>query len=186
MIRANQALRRMRSAIGLRVTAATIAGVVLSACAADAVLGPHEDHATMRMVANGPAASSIGQTLALDAAVLRSDGQPMKGAEVHWEVSDPAVLQPMGDGRFQVLTEGSAQVVAIWPKDPSVRATVTVTVDAGLLAAACIVKSDQESTTTSKCAQKRVVVRVAPAAALTVVPDVDAQQTSTALTRGDR
>src|SRR5919107_5292404 len=124
----------------------------------------------MRLAANGPAASSIGQTLALDAAVLRSDGEPLKGAQVHWEVSDPGVLQPMGNGRFQVMTEGTAQVVAIWPKDPSVRATVTVTVDAGLLAAACIVKSDQASTAVSMCAQTRVVVRVAPTASLTVVP----------------
>jgi hypothetical protein len=176
----------MQSVIGVRLIAATVAAGVLSACAADAVLGPHEDHATMRMEASGPAASSIGQTIALDAAVLRSDGEPLRGAEVHWEVSDARILRPIGDGRFEVLTEGTAQVVAIWPKDPSVRATVTVTVDAGLLAAACIVKADQGSTAASKCAEARVVVRFAPTASLSTAPAGDAAPTIAALTRGVR
>jgi hypothetical protein len=77
----------------------------------------------------------------------------------------------MGGGRFQVLKEGSVQVAAIWPKDPSVRATVTVTVDAGLLASSCIVKSDQSTTSTNRCAQKRVVVRVSPIVALAKIAD---------------
>ena len=155
-------------ALRLRMAGAMLAGTMLGACAADSALGPHDDHATMRIGANGPAASAIGQTVVLDAAVLRTDGEQLKGAEVHWELSESGVLQPMGNGRFEVLKEGTVQVVAVWPTDPSVRATVTVTIDAGLLASACIVKSDQGSTSATRCAQKRVVVRVAPMVALSL------------------
>jgi len=151
--------------------AAALAFAALSACAADSALGPHDEHATMHLQANNVVASAIGQTVLLDATVLNMEGEPLKGAEVHWDLSSTDVLYPVGFGRFQVLKEGTVQVAAIWPKDPSVRATVTVTIDAGLLASACIVKSDQASGSASKCAQKRVVVRVAPVVAFDVAPE---------------
>jgi hypothetical protein len=154
----------------LRIAAALLGVAALSACAADSALGPHDEHATMQMAAKSVAASAIGQTVALDATVLNMEGQPLRGAQVHWDLSATDVLQPIGGGRFLVLKEGTVQVAAIWPKDPSVRATVTVTVDAGLLASACIVKSDQSTTSTNRCAQKRVVVRVAPFVALEKTP----------------
>jgi hypothetical protein len=153
----------------LRHVVALLGLAALSACAADSALGPHDEHATMRMTSKSVSASAIGQTVSLDATVLKMDGQPLRGAEVHWDLSATDVLLPIGGGRFQVVKEGTVQVAAIWPKDPSVRATVTVTVDAGLLASACIVKSDQSSTSTSRCAQKRVVVRVSPFVALAKV-----------------
>jgi hypothetical protein len=154
----------------MRAAVALLGVAALSACAADSVLGPHDEHATKHMATTSVAASAIGQTLALDATVLKMDGQPLRGAQVHWDLSATDVLLPIGGGRFRVLKEGTVQVAAIWPKDPSVRATVTVTVDAGLLASACIVKSDQSTTATSRCAQKRVVVKVAPFVALAKAP----------------
>jgi hypothetical protein len=167
----NTSSSRSTRAAGIRLAVALLGIGVLGACAADSALGPHDEHATMRMTSKSVAASAIGQTVALDATVLRMDGQPLRGAEVHWDLSATDVLQPMGGGRFQVLKEGTVQVAAIWPKDPSVRATVTVTVDAGLLASACIVKSDQSTTATNRCAQKRVVVRVGAIQSLAKVPE---------------
>jgi len=162
--------RRPVRALRMRIATVLLGVATLAACNADGALGPNDEHATMRLAAKSVSASAIGQTLTIDAAVLDMDGNPLAGAAVHWDLSSSDVLQPIGGGRFQVLKEGTVQVAAIWPKDPSVRATVTVTVDAGLLASACIVKSDQSTTATSKCAQKRVVVKVAPLATLSLTP----------------
>lgn len=151
-------------AVGVRMAAALLAGLALSACATDAALGPRGEHATMRIASGGAAAIAIGQTVVLGAELIDASGDRMRDERIVWDLASSGVLEPLGSGRFLVLKEGSVQVAAIWPKDPSVRATVTVTVDAGLLAMACIIKSDQASSTAAKCAQKRVVVRVAPSA----------------------
>lgn len=161
-----EAMRRnaMR-AVGLRLAAAMLAGMSLSACAADGALGPRNEHATMRIGSGGASAIAIGQTVVLGAELIDASGDRMRNERIVWDLASSGVLEPLGGGRFLVLKEGSVQVAAIWPKDPSVRATVTVNVNAGLLAMACIIKADQATTTASKCAQKRVVVRVAPGAA---------------------
>ena len=150
--------------------ALVLASLTLAACSADAPLGPRDEHATMHVAASGVTATTIGQTLVIDAAVMNAKGVRLQDAEIHWDVSAPGVLESLGGGRFRVLSEGAMQIAAVWPKDPSVRATVTVTVDAGLLASACITKTDQTTTRTTTCANARVVVRVANAASGDVIP----------------
>jgi hypothetical protein len=153
-----------------RIVALTLTCIALGACNSDAALGPRDEHATMRVGASGVTASAIGQIVVIAASVMDADGAPMRDADIHWDVSSAGVLESLGDGRFRVVREGSVDVAAVWPKDPSVRATVSVTVDAGLLASACISKSDQSTTLTSKCANARVVVRVASSASSSVAP----------------
>lgn len=152
----------------IRTGALLLAFAALGACNADGALGPRDEHATMRVAANGVTASAIGQTVDISAAVMDSKGEAIQDADIHWDLSSPSVLESLGNGRFRVIGEGDVQVAAVWPKDPSVRATVTVSVDAGLLASACITKSDQSTTLTSKCANARVVVRVAASTASSV------------------
>ena len=145
----------------IRTGVLLLAFVALGACNADGALGPRDEHATMRVGASGVTASAIGQMVDIAAAVMDSKGDAIQDADIHWDLSSTGVLESLGNGRFRVIGEGDVQVAAIWPKDPSVRATVAVSVDAGLLASACISKSDQATTLTSKCANARVVVRVA-------------------------
>jgi hypothetical protein len=140
----------------------------LAACS-NSPLGPNEHAASMHVSASAVTATALGQSVQIQASVTDASGKAIADASIHWDVSATDVLEPIGDGRFRVLKEGSARVAAIWPKDPSVRAAVTVNVDAGLLASACISKSDQATDGAApKCAQQRVVVRTAPVPATVV------------------
>jgi len=133
----------------------------LAACS-NSPFGPDDQHASMQVNASALTATTLGQTVVIDASVVTSSGQAVPNAGIHWELSAPGVLEMIGDGRFRVLHEGSVQVAAVWPKDPSVRALVVVKVDASILASACVTHSDQAtSTTLLKCAQRRVVVSTA-------------------------
>lgn len=154
----------------IRTGAMLLALVALGACNADGALGPGDEHATMRVGSSGMTASAIGQTVDIAASVLDSKGEAIRDADIHWDLSSTGVLESLGGGRFRVIGEGDVQIAAVWPKDPSVRATVAVSVDAGLLASACITKSDQATTLTAKCANARVVVRVAAAPSTSVAP----------------
>lgn len=152
--------RSMRRVIARVFVAGLV--VALAACG-DSPLGPGEHGATMQVTASAVTATTLGQSLAIDAALLNSSGKAMRSSEIHWELSAPGVLEDIGGGRFRVLHEGTVQVAAVWPKDPSVRAAVTVTVNASILASACVARSDQAlSGAPRKCAQQRVVVNTAP------------------------
>lgn len=154
----------------IRTRALLLAFAVLGACSADGALGPRDGHATMQVAASGVTASAIGQTVEIAAVVLDAKGEALKDADIHWDLSTAGVLESLGGGRFRVTGEGDVQVAAVWPKDPSVRASVVVSVDAGLLASACITKSDQATTLASKCANTRVVVRVAASPSTSATP----------------
>ena len=154
----------------IRTGALMLALVATGACNTDGALGPRDEHATMSVGASGVTASAIGQTVDIAAVVQDSKGAAIQDADIHWDVSDTGVLESLGGGHFRVIGEGDVQVAAVWPKDPSVRATVSVTVDAGLLASACISKSDQATTLTSRCASTRVVVRMAASPSASVAP----------------
>jgi hypothetical protein len=114
----------------------------------------------MHVNANAVTATVLGQTVAIQASVTSASGTAIADAPIRWELGVPDVLESLGDGRFRVMKEGSVSVAAVWTKDPSVRAAVTVNVNAGLLASACIARSDQAAAGAApKCAQQRVVVR---------------------------
>ena len=147
-----------------RIAALVLACAALTACNADAPFGPHDEHATMRIATGGATPTVIGETVAITATVMGPTGEPLQDAAIHWGLSEAGVLESLGNGRFRVIREGTVQVAAVWPSDPSVRAIIAVTVDAGLLASACITKSDQATTAASRCAATRVVVRMAPSA----------------------
>ena len=146
----------------MRFLIGALTAAMLTACS-NSPLGPREHAASMHVNASAVAATSLGQTVLIQASVVDASGVAISNASVHWDLSSADVLEPIGAGKFRVLKEGTVRVAAIWPKDPSVRAAVTVSVDAGLLASACISKSDQASAGAApKCAQQRVVVRTVP------------------------
>lgn len=152
---------RSTRAVARAMTA--IAAFAVVGCADGSPMAP-DAPSTMHVEAGAVTATTIGQELHLDATVLDAEGEPVHGAEIHWDLSAPDVLARGAEGAFRVLGEGTVQATAVWPKDPSVRATITVTVDAGLIASACIVKTDQAvDGAAPKCAEHRVVVRVAAA-----------------------
>ena len=149
-------VRHMRFAI------AVLSAAGLAACS-NSPLGPNDGAASMRVDASAVTATALGQSITIQAWVMDASGSAIADAAIHWDVSAADILAPLGDGKFRVLKEGSVRVAAVWPKDPSVRAAVTVNVNAGLLASACISRSDQAAAGVApKCAQQRVVVRTAP------------------------
>ena len=118
----------------------------------------------MHVAAPVMTATTLGQTITIDAAVMSSSGARIPGAEVAWDLNASGVLESTGGGHFRVLHEGTVQVAAVWPKDPSVRAVVTVNVNASILASACITHSDQATGSPApKCAQRRLVVSASTA-----------------------
>lgn len=160
-------MRIMNDRIGRRAGRTLVAtlALALAACDAGSTTGPDGRHAAMQLSAGATTATTLGETVTIKAQVVDGRGNPIPGAEIHWAISAPELLEPLGDGQFRVLGEGPVQVAAVWPRNPSVRAEVTVTIDAGLLASACIVKVDQDAAGTApRCAQRRVTVRVAPTA----------------------
>ena len=139
--------------------------MTLAACSSSTT-GPKVDAASVQVSAGAVTATVLGQTLTVQASVVDAAGSVIAGAPIQWELSTPDVLESLGDGKFRVLKEGSVQIVAFWPKNPSIRAAVTVNVNAGLLASACISRTDQAAAGAApKCAQRRVVVRTAPVSA---------------------
>ena len=155
--------------------AAMLTPLIFIACGGDSSLGPGSEHATMRVGVNGLTVTTIGSSIAIDAVVVNAHGDVIKGAEIAWDSrSADGVLMASVPGTYIVTKEGTARIAAIWTRDPSVRATVTVNVDAGLLAAACVVKVDQkQGATGQRCAQQRVLVGVvasSPVLSLTDAP----------------
>jgi hypothetical protein len=145
-------------------SAAVVAFAVgLGACS-NSPFGPDEQHASMQVGVSAMTATTLGQTIGIDAAVVTAAGERIPNTGIHWELSAPGVVEMVSDGHFRVLHEGTVQVVAVWPKDPSVRALVVIKVDASILASACVVHTDQAtSDAPRKCAQRRVVVSAATA-----------------------
>lgn len=144
----------------MRFVIAGLAAAMLTACSSDSPAGPGDGPASMHVNANAVTATVLGQTVAIQASVTSASGTAIADAPIRWELGVPDVLESLGDGRFRVMKEGSVSVAAVWTKDPSVRAAVTVNVNAGLLASACIARSDQAAAGAApKCAQQRVVVR---------------------------
>jgi hypothetical protein len=140
-----------------------LSALALGACS-DSPLGPNGQRASMQVSATAMTATTLGANLTIDATVVNTRGQQISNADVHWDMSAAGVLEAIGNGHFRVLHEGTVQVAAIWPKDPSVRAAITVTVNASIMASACITYSDQAlSGAPKRCAQQRVVVSTAPA-----------------------
>ena len=144
----------------MRFVIAGLTAVVLTACSSDSPVAPGDGAASMHVDASAVTATVLGESVAIQASVTRPSGTTITDAPIRWELSVPDVLESLGDGRFRVLKEGSVSVAAVWTKDPSVRASVSVNVNAGLLASACIARSDQSTASAArKCAQQRVVVR---------------------------
>ena len=142
--------------------AAMLAPLAFVACGGDSPLGPGGEHATMRVGVNGMTLTTIGESIVIDAVVVNSHGDVIKDAEIAWDTRNAdGVLVAGVAGKYTVMKEGTARIAAIWTRDPSVRATITVNVDAGLLAAACVVKVDQkQGAIGQRCAQQRVLVGV--------------------------
>ncbi len=144
----------------MRFVIAGLATAMLAACSSDSPVAPGGGHASMRVSASAVSATVLGQSVTIQASVADASGAAITGEPIRWELSGPDILESLGDGKFRVLKEGSVSVAAVWTKDPSVRASVTVNVNAGLVASACIARSDQTTTGSApKCAQQRVVVR---------------------------
>jgi hypothetical protein len=142
-----------------RIVADVFAALWLAACNSSP-LSPAHEFASLQVGASAMTATTLGENIDIDAAVVDANGVRIPNVEIHWELSAPGVLEMTGNGHFRVLREGSVQVAAVWPKDPSVRALVTVRVDASVLMSACISRSDQATSTQPKrCTQQRVVVR---------------------------
>jgi hypothetical protein len=156
----------------LRVVAGMLATAWLAGCGSSS-LSPDHESASMRVGASAMTATTLGESIDIDAAVVDVAGAPIPNAEIHWELSAPGILEMTGNGHFRVLREGSVQIAAVWPRDPSVRGLVSVRVDASVLMSACISRSDQATSTQPKrCSQQRVVVRAAALApTLAVSPE---------------
>jgi hypothetical protein len=155
-----------------RHIAIALATVGLGACGS-ASTDPSRELASRHVAASAMTATTIGQAIDIDATVLNANGEPIANAEIHWELSEAGILEMVGNGHFRVLREGSVRVAAVWPKDPSVRAAVSIKVDASALFSACVSRSDQATSAQSrKCAQQRVVVMAAPSSpTLAVAPE---------------
>ena len=145
----------------MRFAIAAFSMMALAACS-DSTTGPSSTATSIQVGTTAVSATAIGQTVAIQTSVIDPAGAVIPSAAIRWELSAADVLESMGDGKFRVLKEGSVRVTAIWSKDPTVRAAVTVNVNAGLMASACVSRSDQAAPgATPKCAQQRVVVRTA-------------------------
>ena len=145
-----------------RSFALLLAAATLAACS-DSPLGPDDAGAAMHVAATEREATTIGESMSLIAAVLTARGDTIADATIAWVVSEPDVLEALGGGRFRVLREGTVRVAAVWPRDPSIRAEMTVTVNASFLASACITRTDQDPVgVAARCAAQRVVVSAAP------------------------
>ena len=150
----------------MRFVIAALSMVTLAACS-DSTTGPASSNATsIQVSATAVTATAIGQSVAIQASVIDQSGAAVPNAAIRWELSAADVLESLGDGKFRVLKEGSVRVTAVWSKDSTVRTSVTVNINAGLMASACVSRSDQAAPgTTPKCAQQRVVVRTAAVSA---------------------
>ena len=143
----------------MRFGIAVLSTAFLAACS-DSPLGPSSGETSIHVSASAMTATSLGQTISVEASVVDAAGKPVAGGPIRWELSASDVLESLGDGRFRVLKEGTVTVTAVWTKDPTIRATVAVNIDAGLLASACVSRSDQATAgATPKSALRRVVVR---------------------------
>lgn len=143
----------------VRFSIAVLSTALLSACS-DSPVGPNDGGSSIHVSASAVTATSLGQSISIQASVVDGSGKAIADAPVRWELSASDVLEPLGGGRFRVLEEGTVTVTAVWTKDSTIRTTVAVNVDAGLLASACVARSDQSAAGTApKCAQRRVVVR---------------------------
>jgi hypothetical protein len=153
---------KLIGATRLRLIAGSLALLGLGACSSTPLAPGEDDQASMRVGTNAMTATTLGDSIIIDAAVVNALGAAIPHAEIHWELSTSGILEVLGNGRFRVVREGQVQVAAVWPKDPSVRAAVNIKVDAGALMSACISRTDQATgTQVRKCAQQRVVVRAA-------------------------
>jgi hypothetical protein len=145
----------------MRFAIAVVSTTILAACS-DSTVGPKEGAASMRLSASAMTATALGQNVTIQASIVDAGGSVMTNEPIRWELGSADVLEALDSGKFRVLKEGSVRVTAVWPKDPSVMAAVTVNVDAGLMTSACISRTDQAAAGAGrKCAQQRVVVRTA-------------------------
>ena len=143
----------------MRVGIVILSTMLLAACG-DSPTAPGGGGTSIHVSASAMSATSLGQTISIETSIVDGAGKPVVSGPIRWELSAPDVLESLGDGRFRVLREGTVTVTAVWTPDSTVHATVTVNVDAGLLATACVARFDQASVGAApKCAQRRVVVR---------------------------
>jgi hypothetical protein len=143
----------------MRFSIAALLTALLAACS-DSPIGPKDGGSSIHVSASAMTATSLGQSITIQASVVDGAGKAIADAPIRWELSTSDVLESLDDGRFRVLKEGSVTVTAVWREDSTIRAAVTVNVDAGLLASACVARSDQAAAGAApKCAQRRFVVR---------------------------
>lgn len=91
-------------------------------------------HVTLYMAGDQGAEEQLPSSALVSAKVLGSGDTPLEGqaAEVRWEASDETIVQVNDQGRVTAVSTGSATIVSISAANPSLRATVSVTVqDAG-------------------------------------------------------
>jgi hypothetical protein len=148
-----------------------------SAAACTMPLDVDDRAATIHVGSREVQVRTLGDVLAVGAEVRSANGQLLTRPDIRWELSSGGILEPIAGGSFRVIGEGRVTIAAVWRRDPSVRAGVTVTVDPGFLARACIVRLDASTGQTAReCTEQRLTVHVAP---------IPAQEIAAAFASGD-
>ena len=118
------------NAAGSRTVSAVVAGVALDQQATVVIESPPE--VAEVVVTPGEAALLVGQTVALSAAALDDEGDPVPGATVSWSSSDPGVASVSAAGVVTAEGPGSATITAT-SNGRSGAAEVSVSLNGGTL-----------------------------------------------------
>lgn len=100
-------MRRLSRLLALAVFPA------LASCSGGAEGGtaPDPQPATITLEAPAPA-SSLGDTISVQAQVRDARGTPLPGVALAWTSNAPGVLRPLGNGRFEAVGNGDATLEA--------------------------------------------------------------------------
>lgn len=97
----------------LAVLAATAAAVVSACAVADPFRVLDEERVVERVaVAPDSVSGAVGDTVRLTGTAIGRDGLTIREAEFTWSSGDPSVVRSVGDGRFVVVSIGTAEMFA--------------------------------------------------------------------------
>jgi hypothetical protein len=161
------------AALARKILGVLIVGAAGSQSACALPLDVEDRPASILIAVSDVQAQALGEHLVIEAQVRDIRNNVLPKADIHWEISHPDVLEPLGNGRFKVVSEGSVKIAVVASRAPSVRAAISVAVNASFLSRACIVRSDQGGINAQRgCAEQQLTVTAShiPASA-TIAPD---------------
>lgn len=104
----------MKPALALTTVLRVAVAAVMSACAvADPFRVLDEERAVERVaVAPDSVSGAVGDTVKLTGTAIGRNDRTISEAEITWSSGDPSVVRSVGDGRFVVVSIGTAEMFA--------------------------------------------------------------------------